>query len=94
MEIQTQGFRSDLNDFFKLSGVMQGDNKHSNIIVLEVVNDKLVLVEIPKESMASLLNRPDDTIIIARWPGKWRSDCFRFSVGQWKEWMKGQTFSE
>jgi hypothetical protein len=33
-----------------------------------------------------LLEFPDETKVMAQWPGYWESHWFQFTVGQWREY--------
>lgn len=85
-------FRHDLEDFFKLSGWLDDDNKHSNLMAIEFV-EGVPTLGFPRPAQ-NVLEMPEDTIVIARWPGKWRSDVFNFSLMQFRAWLETQDAKE
>jgi hypothetical protein len=73
--------RTDIEDFVnKSSDNFTGFNtNHHPFIVfeeLDVVRVKLV------EAIGDLLSYPDQTKVMAQWPGNFRSDFFQFTVGE------------
>ncbi len=79
MEIITSG-RSDLKDYFRLSGIFDYEKLKHNPFLVFIVSDYME-VRIVK-SVSELLEYPDDTKVMNQWPGKVRSDFFKFTVGE------------
>lgn len=95
MAIVTAG-RTDLEDFFKLSGVISSSKlNHTPFLVFETVDDNIVVIIVT--SVKELLRNDmvgfrflDDTPVMCQWRGQWRSDYFRFTVGDVRKYMAEQ----
>lgn len=73
--------RTDLEDYFRLSGVLEWKElKHSPFLVF-VEGKETIEIKIVKNT-TELLNYADETKVMAQWKGEWRSDFFQFTVGQ------------
>jgi hypothetical protein len=46
-----------------------------------------IRIEIIRNSQA-LLSLPDNTPVLAQWPGKYRSDWFHFTARDWREYVE------
>jgi hypothetical protein len=80
IEVETAG-RTDLEDFFRMSGVLSASTLNHSPILAFVADEHRVTVRIltsAKEAVAL----PSDTPLMAQWPGRWRSDFFRFTAGE------------
>ena len=92
MKLITAG-RTDVRGYFKLSGMRENSkNPHTPFIVFEELYDQfdasLDRIEVRLiQNPADLLNFPDDTKVMAQWPGKWSSDFFQFTISQLKEYI-------
>lgn len=88
ISIKNEKFRKDaksLEALFGKSGIMQaGGNEHSNIMVIEDI-DGAPCFSVPA-SVAEVEAMDDQTVVIVRWPGKFRSDCFQFRLWDWFAW--------
>jgi len=90
MEIRfcQNNFRSDLDDFFEESGIMNGEERtHHPPIVFNQIDDNVIQIEILKYP-EHLMKYPDDTNVIMQWAGKWRSDFFQFKAIDYKNKRK------
>ena len=83
IEIVTSG-RDDLADFFRIG----------NLLILKKLTHHPYLAYVRKfvdlrdelhveviDTTEKLLTLPDATKVMQQWPGKWRSDFMRFTVG-------------
>ena len=82
MGVITSG-RTDVEEYFKLSGVRESKKRTHTPFLVFVESDGDVEVKIV-DSPIGLLGFPDETKVMAQWPGKWRSDFFQFTVGQFR----------
>lgn len=53
------------------------------LVILVDVPNHTVSIEIVRNSQA-LLSFPDETPVLAQWPGQYRSDWFHFTVSDWR----------
>lgn len=83
IKFNSNDFRTDTESLFKTSGCFNGLNKHSNILVISPSGK----ISIPS-SAHDIPLLEDDTEIIVRWPGQWRSDCFHFKAKDYKEYLQ------
>lgn len=93
VEIITFGRSSNLPEFFKLSGSLESNNlAHNPFLVFALIKKsegeemesdgdilKVEVMHSAKEVAAS--EWPDDTQVMAQWPGKQRSDFFKMTIG-------------
>lgn len=56
---------------------------HPFLVILADPQNRTVSIEIVRNSQA-LLSFPDDTPVMAQWPGQYRSDWFHFTVSDWR----------
>ena len=83
-QIQFEGFRDDLEDYFKLSGIRECKKLvHHPFIVIE--KEKVSIVNNPKNLLEGFA---DDVDVIGQWEGKWQSDFFYFKVGQFRKYIQ------
>lgn len=80
MNVRIPG-RTDTDDFFAHSGVLQGSKPHTPFLVFIVAADGDVDVSVVDRA-SDLVVFPRDTPVIAQWLGKFRSDYFKLTVGQ------------
>lgn len=81
--LKTAG-RRDIDAFFSESGVLfAGKLPHTPFLAF-VEKDNDVQVEIV-DKVEELLQKPDETKVMAQWRGDWRSDFFQFTVGEIRE---------
>jgi hypothetical protein len=80
--IATTG-RSDLDNFFKSSGIF-GSTKLSHTPFLVFVPNGEKIEVVIEQYAKDLLNYPDGTKVMAQWPGQWRSDFFHFTIGDYR----------
>lgn len=75
MKINKEQFRTDIDEYFKLSGIREYSKlNHTPFIVL---GDKIELVFSAKELVE---NFKPETEIISQWRGNYNSDFFYFRV--------------
>jgi len=77
--VKTSG-RTDLEDFWRLSGVCE-DSRWPHHPALAFTNDEVKICTKPQD----LLLLPDDTPVMKQWAGRWSSDFFQFTVGDFKK---------
>lgn len=71
--------RTDFEEFFKITNILEfADFKLSPMLVFVQKDDSVSVQECL--SIESLVNYPEDAVILQLWPGKWRSDYFKFTV--------------
>ena len=80
MNLVTPHARTDLTDFWRLSGVLRY-KKLPHTPFLAFIEDAEVIVCREYDNITKLLALPDDTPVLCQWQGQWRSDFFRFTVG-------------
>ena len=85
MKVITSG-RTDLEDYFQLSGVRESKKLTHTPFLVFVMSRSAVEVMIV-ESAKALLEHPDDTQVMAQWRGEWRSDFFQFKVGDLRRYV-------
>lgn len=78
--------RTDTQDFFEKSDMFDGGRLvHNPFLVFEERGEDIEIALV--YSSYKLLDYPDDTKVMGQWPGKWRSDWFRFTVGEYKDFQ-------
>lgn len=84
MTLKFIGFRKDLKDLFAVSGLLVPGKKlkDSELMVITPSGEVKVL-----DSIRDLDQESDDTDVLLRWPGKWTSDTFHFTVKEYKDWV-------
>lgn len=86
MKLITTG-RTDLNDFFGLSGIREWEElSHTPALAFIESKDEIKVEIISKPH--KLLDLPDKTKIMMQWKGQWRSDFFHFTVEELKNYIK------
>lgn len=78
--IVTSG-RSDLETLFKSSGVLDGQLVHNPFLAF-VADDGVVTVAIVSSAKELVSTYAPETPVMVQWPGRWRSDFFRCTVGE------------
>lgn len=79
--------RSDYASFFAKSDVLSNRKLDHHPFLVFVTSGNIVAVAIVKNAV-DLLNYSDDAPVMAQWPGEFRSDFFKFTVGQLREWVQ------
>lgn len=75
--------RTDTDDLFKISGIFNGRKlQHEFFLVFNGTQVRSL------RNSAELLTFPDDCWVLTQWPGNWRSDLFKFQVGDYRAWVK------
>jgi hypothetical protein len=79
-KIVTAG-RTDLFDFFRLSGIRSDKELNHTPILAFLVTGKEIKVEIVENAEILLDSYQDHVQCMKQWTGKWDSDFFQFTVG-------------
>lgn len=83
------GARSDVDHLFsKYAPFSNGKRPHQPFIVLQVADGKM-RVTVDDDPASVLANYPDTSVVLVQWPGKWKSDFFKFTVAEAKAQLKG-----
>jgi hypothetical protein len=85
MSIITSG-RTDLNDFFHLSGLREYKKLSMYPLIVFVEKDQDIIVEILYRA-DHLMDYANETKVMAQWGGQYCSDFFQFTVGQFKDYV-------
>jgi hypothetical protein len=85
MKVITSG-RTDIAKYFGMSGIRQYKELSHTPFLAFIVKGDTVTVRIV-DSAPDLLKLPDDTAVMAQWGGKWKSDFFRFTVAQLRDYI-------
>jgi len=81
--------RTDIDEYFKLSGVFESERlTHTPLLVFIVGQDSLTVRIVDKAT--DLLSFPDETPVMGQWAGQWRSDFFQFTVGQYRQHLEAK----
>ncbi len=81
--------RTDVDEFFKKSGVFESERlvHHPLLAFIEKEDEiQVQLVEVPRQ----LLSFPGETPVMGQWSGEWRSDYFQFTVDQYRHYVEEQ----
>jgi len=81
--------RVEIDAFFKRSGVFDNEWLNHTPLLVFIASETSVTVRIinkPNE----LLSLPDDTQVMGQWRGKYRSDYFQFTVGQYRPYAEAK----
>jgi len=85
-KIETCG-RTDLDDFWRLSGIKENyNNTHTPFLVFYEDEGKIKMDILKKAEQ--LLGYPDSTKVMQQWSGKWSSDFFQFTVGDYRNFIE------
>jgi hypothetical protein len=86
----TEG-RSDVEAFFTLSGYYKEVSKwtHYPLLTFSVDGDDVHVGLVFSQSELRQSTLPDDTACMQQWGGQWRSDFFRFTLGQARAALNG-----
>lgn len=79
MDVITSG-RTDLAEYFKLSGIREHRKLTHAPFLVFIASANTVEVRIV-DNAKKLLEYPDATQVMGQWRGEWKSDFFRFTVG-------------
>jgi hypothetical protein len=80
----TMAGRTDIDEYFKLSGVFESERlTHTPLLVFITEQDAVTVRIVDKPT--DLLSFPDETPVMGQWAGQWRSDFFQFTVGQYRQ---------
>lgn len=79
MSVETQG-RTDLDDLFRLSGLLEFKRLEHTPFLAFIERDGDVYVEIVDSARKAAL-LPADTKLMVQWQGRWRSDYFQMTAG-------------
>lgn len=85
LTLETAG-RRDVSDFFDKSGIRTAKRLAHNpflVFVVKAEEDRVEVVII--DNASDLLNYQDRTQVMAQWPGRWNSDFFQFTVGEFRQ---------
>ena len=88
MIINKDVFRKDLGDFFKLSGVLNGELKHTPFVVLGQTLDGETHITLCRSAKELVEKYKPETEVICQWVGKFRSDYFLMKVSDVAEAIK------
>lgn len=83
IKVLTDG-RTDVGDYFKLSGVFDYEELNHTPLLVFIVLDDVVKVQVVRKPM-ELLSLNDEIQVMGQWRGEWRSDFFQFTVGQFRK---------
>lgn len=92
MMIETYG-RTDLADLFSKSGILESKKlNHYPFLVFTTRSynnlDIGVRVNVVNNSRDLLKNYPDETPVMVQWRGHWKSDFFKFRVGDLRSYLR------
>lgn len=87
IEINIKSGRDDVGDFFRKSGIREYKKLQHTPFVVIASSDNGVDVDIV-DSAKKLLQFPDNTPVLAQWRGEYRSDFFKFTVGQFRKYCE------
>jgi hypothetical protein len=76
--------RTDIDEYFKLSGVFESERLTHTPLLVFITEQDAITVRIVDQP-TDLLSFPDETPVMGQWPGQWRSDFFQFTVGQYRQ---------
>lgn len=93
-EVITTG-RTDLDDFFRLSGVLTYKSLPHTPFLAFVTDAQVNTVTVRiVDSAEELLSLPDDTPVMCQWRGQWRSDFFQMTVEDVRRAKYGVTLAD
>lgn len=83
--------REDVENFFPIVEKWLRDRvpckQHPILCFEEKSRPKEIIVHICT-TVSAMLYFPPKTKVMVQWPGKWRSDFFHFTVGEFQTWLK------
>jgi len=91
MEIKTIGIRRQLAEYFSKCLTKSDESvelQHNKVLVFNILGG-VVTVE-PVNYWISIVNYDDNCLCIGPWPGKTRTDYFRFTVKDFKLFLEGR----
>jgi hypothetical protein len=81
--------RTDIDEYFKLSGVFESERlTHTPLLVFIAGQDSVTVRIVDKAT--DLFSFPDETPVMGQWAGQWRSDFFQFTVGQYRQHLEAK----
>ena len=81
--------RTDVEEYFILSGIRECKKLNFTPFLVFIPNDNGdIKTEIVYNAKELLSNYQDDIKVMAQWAGKYKSDFFQFSVGQFRDFCK------
>lgn len=82
--------RTDIDKLFQLSDILSSSKlNHTPFIVFQELDESIVIVLVRNKDDL-LMSYPDETKVMVQWKGNWRSDFFHFTVGDVREYVGGQ----
>lgn len=82
MDVVVDEAQEPNDDFWQLSGVLDSTKwTHNPFIVLQEESQTTTLQVHILEKLADVLQYPDQCVVLKQWPGRWRSDFFKLTVG-------------
>jgi len=81
--------RTDVEDYFRLSGVFDSERLNHTPLLVFVASDDTVRVHVINRPIA-LLSFDDGTPVMGQWRSEWHSDFFQFTVGQYRRYVEAQ----
>jgi hypothetical protein len=81
--------RTDVENYFKKSGVVDSERLDHTPLLAFIVSNETVKVRII-DKPAELLSLTDETQVMGQWSGEWRSDFFQFTVGQYRQYVEAK----
>ena len=85
-KIVTTG-RTDLEAYFSRSGVFSSDRLRHTPFLAFIEGEEEIQVRLVYRA-TDLLLLPDDTPVMGQWTGRWDSDFFQFTVGQYRKYRE------
>jgi len=87
INVNFENVRTDLEDFFTISGhIYRGKHKLFPFVVISQ-NDSDIIIRV-EDSMTKLLRHNDDELVISQWQGQWANNFFQYTVGQMRKALK------
>ncbi len=81
--------RTDTQDYFQISGIFDFPKLAHTPFLVFTRSESKVEVHIVLNGRELLLY-PDETQVMGQWNGKWRSDFFQFTVGQYRAFLEAR----
>jgi hypothetical protein len=78
--------RTDIDEYFKLSGVFERERLTHTPLLVFIADQDSVTVRIV-DNPTDLLSLPDETPVMGQWAGQWRSDFFQFTVSHYRQYL-------
>lgn len=81
--------RTDVHEYFRSSGIFDSERLNHTPLLAFMVSEDTVTVRIVARP-TELLSLPDEILVMGQWTGKWHSDFFQFSVGQYRQHLEAK----